>query len=322
MIKYTTTNQLLQPSYSSNLTIKRGDRDGEYIPVTLFYLIYSGMLSENLRIEDIHNRLVEGIGKFFTANERQRAVIGLSGGIDSAVVAALATKALGKKNVHALLMPSEFSTLHSIQDAVDLADNLDIEYHVIPISTIFKKFIKELQPIFGRDNKWNVAEEHLQTRIRGTLLMAYANKFNALLLNTTNKSELSVGYGTLYGDLSGAVMVLGDLYKSEVYELAEYINCSEHTIPQSIMTKAPSDELRFEQKDNDSLPDYSYLDPLLYSMNELDKGYEELLKEGHESELLKKIITLKSRAHIKLMQAPPLLNISNKPLVHQSKWIL
>lgn len=280
------------------------------------------MISSELKIEDVHNRLVEGILGFFNANGRRKAVIGLSGGIDSAVVAVLAVKALGKENVHALLMPSEFSTLHSIQDAVDMADNLDIEYHIIPISTIFKKFMKELQPIFGRDNQWNVAEEHLQTRIRGTLLMAYANKFNALLLNTTNKSELSVGYGTLYGDLSGALMVLGDLYKSEVYEMADYINSISPLIPKSTMTKAPSDELRYEQKDNDFLPDYSYLDPLLHALNEEEKGFEELAVAGYDRELLTKITSLRERSKIKLLQAPPLLNISSKPLVHESKYLL
>lgn len=280
------------------------------------------MISSELKIEDVHNRLIEGILGFFNANGRRKAVIGLSGGIDSAVVAVLAVKALGKENVHALLMPSEFSTLHSIQDAVDMADNLDIEYHIIPISTIFKKFMKELQPIFGRDNQWNVAEEHLQTRIRGTLLMAYANKFNALLLNTTNKSELSVGYGTLYGDLSGALMVLGDLYKSEVYEMADYINSISPLIPKSTLTKAPSDELRYEQKDNDFLPDYSYLDPLLHALNEEEKGFEELAVAGYDRELLTKITSLRERSKIKLLQAPPLLNISSKPLVHESKCLL
>ncbi|MBR5857054.1 MAG: NAD(+) synthase [Bacteroidales bacterium] len=280
------------------------------------------MVSKEHRIEDVHNLLVEGIKNFFSANGRGRAVIGLSGGLDSAVVAALAVQALGKENIHGLIMPSEFSTLHSIQDAVDLADNLDIEYHIIPISTIYKKFIKELQPIFGKENKWNIAEEHLQTRIRGTLLMAYANKFNALLLNTTNKSELSVGYGTLYGDLAGAIMVLGDLYKSDVYEMAHHINRSSTVIPVSSITKAPSDELRYEQKDNDTLPDYSELDPLLYALNEEGKEYEQLLEEGYNKELLDRTISLMSRAHIKLHQTPPVLNISSMPLVHSSKWIL
>lgn len=318
MIKFTTTNQLPLHSYSNiNKHIKIGTPYG--VPV-LYYT--QKMVSKELRIEDIHNLLVEGIKKFFYANGRERGVIGLSGGLDSAVVATLAVKALGKENVHGLIMPSEFSTLHSIQDAVDLADNLDIEYHIIPISTIYKKFLKELQPIFGKENKWNIAEEHLQTRIRGSLLMAYANKFNALLLNTTNKSELSVGYGTLYGDLAGAVMVLGDLYKSDVYEMAHHINAITPVIPHSSITKAPSDELRYEQKDNDYLPDYSELDPLLYAMHEEEKEYGLLLEEGYNKELLDNIFALKNRAHIKLLQAPPVLNISSKPLVHKSKWIL
>lgn len=318
MIKFTTTNQLPLHSYSNiNKHIKIGTPYG--VPV-LYYT--QKMVSKELRIEDIHNLLVEGIKKFFYANGRERGVIGLSGGLDSAVVATLSVKALGKENVHGLIMPSEFSTLHSIQDAVDLADNLDIEYHIIPISTIYKKFLKELQPIFGKENKWNIAEEHLQTRIRGSLLMAYANKFNALLLNTTNKSELSVGYGTLYGDLAGAVMVLGDLYKSDVYEMAHHINAITPVIPHSSITKAPSDELRYEQKDNDYLPDYSELDPLLYAMHEEEKEYGLLLEEGYNKELLDNIFALKNRAHIKLLQAPPVLNISSKPLVHKSKWIL
>jgi NAD+ synthase (glutamine-hydrolysing) len=152
--------------------------------------------------------------------------------------------------------------------------------------------------------------------------MAYANKFNALLLNTTNKSELSVGYGTLYGDLAGAVMVLGDLYKSDVYEIAHHINSITPLIPHSSITKAPSDELRYEQRDNDSLPDYSELDPLLYAMHEQEKDYGQLLKEGYPKEIIERISLLRERAKIKLLQSPPVLNISSKPLVHKTKWIL
>ena len=281
------------------------------------------MISKDLRTDLVHDTLVEGIREFFKKNNgMQKAVVGISGGLDSAVVTALAVKALGRENVHGLVMPSEFSTLHSIQDAVDLADNLNIEYHIIPISTIYKKFIKELQPLFGRENKWNVAEEHLQTRIRSSILMAYANKFNALLLNTTNKSELSVGYGTLYGDLAGAVMVLGDLYKSEVYDLGYYINAESSVIPTSSLTKAPSDELRFEQKDNDHLPDYQLLDPLLYAMNEEDKEFETLIGEGYDREILEKVFALKQNNTFKIHQIPPVLNVSTKPLAHPSKWVL
>ena len=226
------------------------------------------MYSPNLTIEGVHQTLVKALQDFFAGAKINKAIVGLSGGIDSAVVAALAVEALGKENVHGFMMPSEFSTLHSIQDAVDLAENLEIEYNVIPIGAIYNKFIKELAPVFGPDNKWNVAEENIQARIRGTLLMAYSNKFNALVLNTSNKSELSVGYGTLYGDLAGAVMVIADLYKAEVYELASYLNRDKVVIPHSTMTKAPSAELREGQKDSDSLPDYDLMDPILYAINE------------------------------------------------------
>lgn len=280
------------------------------------------MLSPDLNIEDVHTILVNGLRDFFARTKITKAIIGLSGGIDSAVVAALTVKALGKENVHGFMMPSEFSTLHSIQDAVDLAENLGIKYNVVPISAIYNKFIKELAPVFGPDNKWNVAEENLQARIRGTLLMAYSNKFNALLLNTSNKSELSTGYGTLYGDLAGAAMVIADLYKCEVYELATYINADEIIIPHSTMTKAPSAELREGQKDSDSLPDYSVLDPLLYALHEEGQSYEQLLAQGENKEALDKIMKLKGGAAFKIAQIPPIFNISSKPLGYKEKWLL
>lgn len=280
------------------------------------------MLSKDLRIDEVHDTLVNGIRHFFESTGIKKAVIGLSGGLDSAVVATLATQALGHDNVHGFLMPSVFSTLHSIQDAVDLSDNLDIKYNIIPISTIYNKFMKELQPVFGPDNKWNVAEENLQARIRGTLLMAYSNKFNALVLNTSNKSELSVGYGTLYGDLAGAVMVLADLYKSEVYEMAQYINREETIIPNSTLTKAPSAELREGQKDSDSLPDYTVLDPILFALNEERKSYEQLLEEGVNKDILDKIAALRRSAAFKIHQIPPIFNISSRPLADKCKWVL
>ncbi len=280
------------------------------------------MLSCDLRIDQVHDALVGGIRDFFRSRGAQKAVIGLSGGLDSAVVATLAVKALGKENIHGILMPSEFSTLHSIQDAVDLADSLDIKYNIIPISTIYKKFMKELQPIFGAQNKWNVAEEHLQARIRCAILMAYANKYNAHLLNTTNKSELYVGYGTQYGDLAGAVMVLADLYKSEVYELAYYINREETVIPESTIVKAPSDELRTNQKDSDTLPDYPELDRIIHSLNELEKSPQTLCNEGYDAEAVNRIAELHNISLPKLHQIPQILNISKKPLAHPSKWLL
>ena len=214
------------------------------------------MLDPKQNIEDVHNKIVNGIKEFVHAAGAKSVVLGLSGGIDSALVASLATEALGSDNVMGFIMPSEFSTVHSVQDAVDLAENLGIKYHIIPIASIYNRFMKELAPVFGPDNEWNVAEENLQARIRGTLLMAYANKFGALTLNTSNKSEICCGYGTLYGDLAGAAMIIADLYKVEVYEMAHYVNSLKRVIPDSTLTKAPSADLREGQKDSDSLPDY------------------------------------------------------------------
>lgn len=279
-------------------------------------------VNKELSIEQIHDSLVGGIRTYFRNCNSTRAVLGLSGGIDSAVVAALAVEALGKENVHGLMMPSGFSTLHSIQDAVDLADNLDISYNLIPIADLYDSFMKALAPVFAHRKEWSVAEENLQARTRGTLLMAYANKFDALLLNTSNKSELCMGYGTLYGDLSGALMVIADLYKCDVYELADYINRDTQIIPKSTITKAPSAELRTGQKDSDSLPDYSVLDPVLYAVNEEGKSFEELEREGKDKRLLERIMNLKNRASFKIHQIPPILNISSKPVVYKEKCLL
>lgn len=280
------------------------------------------MLSPKLQIEDVHNTLVEGLRNFVHSIGASKIILGLSGGIDSAVVAALAVEALGSENVHGFMMPSEFSTMHSIQDAVDLAENLGMQYHIVPIAKIYNKFMKELAPVFGPDNKWNVAEENLQARIRGTLLMAYSNKFGALLINTSNKSELSTGYGTLYGDLAGAAMLIADLYKCEVYELADYINRNGIKIPLSTITKAPSAELREGQKDSDSLPDYSTLDRILYALQEGGKTPEELIAEGEDKETVEKIAKLKKGSSFKANQIPPIFNISEKPLAYKEKWLL
>lgn len=280
------------------------------------------MLSPKLQIADVHNTLVEGLRNFVHSVGASKVVLGLSGGIDSAVVAALAVEALGKENVHGILMPSDFSTVHSVQDAVDLADNLEMSYNIVPIADIWNRFMKELAPVFGPDNKWNVTEENLQARIRGTILMAYSNKFGALLLNTSNKSELSTGYGTLYGDLAGAAMVIADLYKCEVYELADYINRNGVKIPVSTITKAPSAELREGQKDSDSLPDYSVLDSTLYALQEGGKTPEELIAQGTDKEIVEKIVKLKRGSAFKAAQIPPILNISEKPLAFKEKWLL
>ena len=182
--------------------------------------------------------------------------------------------------------------------------------------------MRELTPVFGNNRKWSTAEENLQARIRGTLLMAYANKFNALLLNTSNKSELCTGYGTLYGDLAGAIMVIADIYKCDVYELAFYINRDKEIIPISTLTKAPSAELRKNQKDTDSLPDYADMDPILYAINEEGKTFDQLLKEGADRELIEKVKKLTCASSFKIHQIPPVLNVSSKPLVYKEKQLL
>ena len=280
------------------------------------------LIHKEFTIGEIRSRLVKGIQDYFEGCNMQKAVLGLSGGIDSAVVAALAVEALGSENVHGIMLPSEFSTLHSIQDAVDLADNLGISYNVIPISDIYNKFMKGLEDVFKDRREWSVAEENLQARIRGTILMAYSNKFNALLLNTSNKSELCTGYGTLYGDLAGAIMVIADLYKGDVYELAYDINCEREIIPISTLTKAPSAELRPGQKDSDSLPDYELLDPILYAVNEGGKTYAQLEEEGFDKGLLARISSLTGKSAFKIHQIPPILNISNAPVVYREKWLI
>lgn len=272
-------------------------------------------------IASIHQRLVASLRSFFKNAGMQKAVLGLSGGIDSAVVAALAAEALGSENVTGIIMPSAFSTLHSVTDAVDLADNLNIKYYIIPIEKIYDKVIKEIDPIFEGEHHWDNTQENLQARIRGMILMAYSNRRGALLLNTSNKSELAVGYGTLYGDLAGALMVIADIYKLQVYALADYINTEKEIIPFSTITKAPSAELREDQKDTDSLPDYSILDPVLYRMVELGETPEQIIKSGVARELVERITKLKKGAAFKGAQMAPVIKITERPLLDKSKWI-
>ena len=272
-------------------------------------------------ISGIHSRIIRTVRDFFAKAGSSRAVIGLSGGIDSAVVAALAVEALGKDNVTGILMPSSYSTIHSVGDAVTLAENLGIKYYIVPISTIYDRFMKEAEPLFEGDFHWDTTQENLQARIRGTILMLYSNRHRALLLNTTNKSELSMGYGTLYGDLCGALMVIADLYKTEVYEMAAYINREQEIIPASTITKAPSAELKEGQKDTDSLPPYDILDPVLYSLNERGKSAEQILQEGADKELVEKIIRLRKAAAFKGHQLAPMIKVSTAPLLDRSKWV-
>ena len=259
----------------------------------------------------IHDALILGLKDYFGKLGLTKAIIGLSGGIDSAVTAVLATRALGKENVSVLLMPSEFSSDHSIEDARILAENLGISYTLFPINDLYNSWLKNLDPHF-KELPFGLAEENLQARIRGTLLMAFSNKFGPILLNTSNKSEMAVGYGTLYGDMCGGLSVIGDVYKTEVYELASYINKDEIVIPINTLTKAPSAELRPNQKDADSLPDYAILDKILYLYIEKNQGPNEIISAGFDAALVSRILRLVNINEFKRHQTAPVLRISPK----------
>jgi NAD+ synthase (glutamine-hydrolysing) len=262
-------------------------------------------------IGEIYHALLLGIKDYFGKMGFTKAILGASGGIDSAVVQALAVHALGKENVRAVLMPSPFSSSHSVTDAEQLSKNLGNNYDVIPIETIFQSFLAELKPSF-KDRPFNIAEENIQSRIRGNLLMAIANKFGYILLNTSNKSELATGYGTLYGDMAGGLSVLGDLYKMQVYALAKYINRKEEIIPGNILVKAPSAELRPGQKDSDSLPEYKILDRILYQYIELRKGPKEIAAMGFDPALVARVLKMVNTNEYKRNQFCPIIRISCK----------
>jgi len=269
------------------------------------------LAKEYTRIELIHDAIVLGIKDYFTKSGFSKAVLGLSGGIDSAVVAALASKALGPENVLAVLLPSQYSSDHSIKDAEDLVRNLGIKQQLIPIKNIFNSYESELKEMFtGRAQ--DLTEENMQARIRGVLLMAISNKFGNILLNTSNKSEAAVGYGTLYGDMCGGLSVIGDVYKTQVYDLANYINKDKEVIPINTITKAPSAELRPDQKDSDSLPDYDILDEVLLNYIEGTKSKDELIAMGYEESLVSRITGLVNRNEYKRYQTPPILRVSPK----------
>lgn len=268
-------------------------------------------LTAGKNIHEIYQALLLGIRDYFQKMGFQKATLGASGGIDSAVVQALAVEALGRENVHVLLMPSEYSSSHSVTDAEQLSKNLDNRYDVVAIKDIYNSFLTTLKPIFG-DRPFNVAEENIQSRVRGNLLMAVANKFGYILLNTSNKSELATGYGTLYGDMAGGLSVLGDVYKMQVYALARYINRNGEIIPDHILTKAPSAELRPNQKDSDSLPEYDVLDRILYNYIELRQGPKEIIAQGYDAALVKRTLRLVNMNEYKRNQFCPIIRVSSK----------
>lgn len=262
-------------------------------------------------IDRIYEALVMSLRDYFDKMNFNKAVLGSSGGIDSAVALSLACAALGNENVHAVMMPSSFSSDHSVNDAVQLSKNLVNPYDIIPIKEIYQSFLDTLNPQF-KDLPFNVTEENIQARTRGNILMSLANKFGYILLNTSNKSELSTGYGTLYGDMAGGLSILGDVYKTQVYALANFINGNKEIIPENILQKAPSAELRPNQKDSDSLPDYGILDPILYQYIEHRQGPQEIIAQGYAESLVKRILKLVNTNEYKRNQFCPIIRVSCK----------
>lgn len=263
------------------------------------------------KIALIHDALVLGIKDYFGKLGFKKAILGLSGGIDSAVVAVLACRALGEDNVRGLLMPSQFSSDHSVNDARQLAVNLGMQYDIVPIESIYESVMGTLKPHFW-GNPFGVAEENIQARTRGLLLMAISNKFGDILLNTSNKSEMAVGYGTLYGDMCGGLAVIADVYKTEVFELARYMNKDGEVIPENIITKPPSAELRPDQKDSDSLPPYDILDAILYQYIEKQQGPHEIIAMGFDEKVVRRALRLVNMSEFKRHQSAPVLRVSPK----------
>jgi len=274
-------------------------------------LLEPPVFDATLNIGSVHDAIVLGIRDYFKKMGFTKAILGSSGGIDSAVTLALACTALGKENVRAVLMPSAYSTGHSVSDAEQLSKTLGNPYDILPIKNIYESFLTELQPVFN-NLPFGIAEENIQSRTRGNLLMAIANKFGYILLNTSNKSELSTGYGTLYGDMAGGIAVLGDCYKMQVYELARYINRQQELIPVSIIKKAPSAELRPGQVDADSLPDYSILDRVLYQYIEMREGPNEIKAQGFDAALVDRVLKMVNINEYKRKQFCPIIRVSSK----------
>jgi len=262
-------------------------------------------------IEKIYQALVLGIRDYFGKMGFKRATLGLSGGIDSALVLVLAAEALGKENVRVLLMPSQYSSDHSITDAIQLAKNLNVQYEIIPIQPMVDSFEQSLSEVFA-NLKSDITEENIQARTRGILLMAISNKFGHILLNTTNKSECAVGYGTLYGDMNGGLSVLGDVYKTDVFKMAKWINRDREIIPVNTIVKPPSAELRPDQKDTDSLPDYSILDQILFDYIELNLSPAEIIAKGFDEATVLRTVKMVNTNEYKRFQAPPILRVSSK----------
>lgn len=259
----------------------------------------------------IYQALVMGVRDYFVKSGIKKAILGLSGGLDSALVLVLACHALGKENVWAILMPGPYSSDHSVEDARQLAQNLDVKYDIISINTITDTLDQVLKPLF-KGTSPDITEENLQARARAIVLMGLSNKFGHMLLNTSNKSEAAVGYGTLYGDMAGGLSVIGDVYKTQAYELANYINSLGDIIPENIISKPPSAELRPDQKDTDSLPEYSVLDEILYCYIEKQMSKKQIVDSGFEMNLVSRVINMVDKSEFKRLQSPPILRVSSK----------
>ncbi|HWB93264.1 MAG TPA: NAD(+) synthase, partial [Puia sp.] len=268
-------------------------------------------LVEERNIRQIRRALILGIRDYFYKMGFTKAIIASSGGIDSAVTLALACEALGAANVRAILLPSAYSSSHSVSDAEQLSRNLGNPYDIIPIREVYEALLHTLEPVF-EGLPFGLAEENLQSRARGNIVMGLANKFGYVMLNTSNKSELSTGYGTLYGDMAGGLSVLGDVYKGQVYALARDINRNSEIIPKNILEKAPSAELRPGQKDSDSLPVYEVLDKVLYQYIERRQGPKEIIAMGIDPAVVKRILRLVNTSEYKRNQFCPIIRVSCK----------
>jgi NAD+ synthase (glutamine-hydrolysing) len=262
-------------------------------------------------IEKIHDALVLGIRDYFRKIGFRKATLGLSGGIDSALTLVLAVRALGAENLRVLLMPSKYSSQHSVDDARQLAENLGIQYDIVNIQEAVDAFENGLLPLFTGTTP-DVTEENIQARARGIYLMAISNKFGHILLNTTNKSECAVGYGTLYGDMNGGLAVLGDVYKMDVFKMSNFINREKEIIPWNTITKPPSAELRPDQKDSDSLPEYRDLDRMLFGYIEMNLSPKEIVEMGFDESVVNRVIRMVNMNEYKRFQAAPILRVSSK----------
>jgi NAD+ synthase (glutamine-hydrolysing) len=289
----------------------------DFAVVELFHKVdntkvtFKPQITETTQEQRIHDALVMGIRDYFGKLGFEKAILGLSGGIDSALTLVLAARALGPENVRAVLLPSQFSSQHSVDDALALVNNLGCPHDLIPIQPSYESMEASLKPYFD-GTPFNIAEENIQARLRAVILMALSNKFGYILLNTSNKSEAAVGYGTLYGDMCGGISVLGDVYKTQVYRLAHYVNREGEVIPENTILKPPSAELRPGQKDSDSLPDYDILDKILFEYIENRKGPNELVALGFDVAMVKRVCRLVNTSEYKRHQTPPILRVSPK----------